>query len=177
MYLSTPRLTLRPWRADDATGLAAAGDDIRIWRTVRDRFPHPYTLDHAVDFIARQRAEAEVTSLAIEVDGVIAGGIGWFPGTDIQRISAELGYWIAVPFWGSGLATEAVGLVVPALFDRVPLLHRLFAVVASNNPASTRVLERNGFVCEGVMRQHSMKDGVIGDSLLYARLRRDLPHR
>jgi [ribosomal protein S5]-alanine N-acetyltransferase len=177
VILTSTRLILRPWQRDDADGLAAAGDDIRIWRTVRDRFPHPYTLDHAVDFIARQRAETEVTQLAIEVDGVIGGGIGWFPGTDIQRITAELGYWIAVPFWGSGIATEAVGLVVPALFNRVPLLHRLFAIVADNNPASARVLERNDFAREGIMRQHALKEGVIGDAWLYARLRGDPPHR
>jgi [ribosomal protein S5]-alanine N-acetyltransferase len=173
--LTSERLTIRPWHSDDAPGLAAAADDIRIWRTVRDRFPHPYTLDAANEFIARQRAEAEATQHAIVVKGTIAGGIGWFPGIDIQRITAELGYWIAVPHWGTGLATAAVGLVATALFDTVPLLHRLFAIVADNNPASARVLERNGFVREAIMRKHALKDGVIGDSWLYARLRDDRP--
>jgi ribosomal-protein-alanine N-acetyltransferase len=128
MYLSTPRLTLRPWRADDATGLAAAGDDIRIWRTVRDRFPHPYTLDHAVDCIARQTAEPEPTQLAIEIDDFIVRGIGWIPGADVQRITAELGYRVTVPYWGRGVATEAVGTVTSALRHRSaaapPVRHR-----------------------------------------------------
>jgi [ribosomal protein S5]-alanine N-acetyltransferase len=173
MILRGTHSLLRPWQVDDAPALAAAANDIRIWRTVRDRFPHPYTLDAANQYIALHSPPADITQLAITVNHTVVGGIGWIPGTDIHRITAELGYWLGVDFWGRGIATDAVRTLTPALFAAHPILHRLFAVVSDNNPASVRVLEQGGFTREGTLRQNAIKDGVVGDSILYARVRTD----
>ncbi len=76
----------------------------------------------------------------IEVEGRAAGGIGLHPGHDVNRLTAELGYWLAEPFWGRGIATAAVRAIVPHGFASLPL-NRIEAYVYANNPASARVLE------------------------------------
>lgn len=173
MILHTVRATLRPWHPDDAPALASVANDIRIWRTVRDRFPHPYTLADAELFIALQLAAERATNLAIVVDGQVAGGIGWIPGSDVNRLSAELGYWLGPAYWGRGIAREAVSTLTQALFTGDAPFHRLFAIVAAGNTASARVLEATGFRHEGTLRESAIKEGVLRDELVYGRLRTD----
>ena len=90
----------------------------------------------------------------------------------MHRCTAELGYWLAEPFWGRGVMTAAVTAFVAHSFQTLPL-QRIFASVYASNPASARVLEKAGFQFEGCMRKNVLKDGEILDSLLYARVRGD----
>ena len=88
----------------------------------------------------------------------------------MYRRSAEIGYWLAEPFWGQGIATRAVRALSDWAFASFDLV-RIFAAVFETNPASARVLEKAGFALEGRLRQSITKNGRTFDELLYARLR------
>jgi [ribosomal protein S5]-alanine N-acetyltransferase len=142
-----------------------------VWRNLRDAFPHPYTLDDADAFIGRVRRSSPRTVFAIEVDGGVAGAIGFFPHTDVERVGAEIGYWLGRPFHGRGIMTAAVRAVVEHAFARHPELQRIWAVPFAWNPASARVLQKAGFQLEGTLRRSALKDGQLVDQWMYARLR------
>src|SRR3954471_24123958 len=97
--------TLRPFRESDVDSLAAVANDRDIWLNLRDRFPHPYTRENAVTFIGVCAAQKIQTNFAICVDDKAIGGIGLTPGTDIERVNAEIGYWIGRAYWGRGIVT------------------------------------------------------------------------
>lgn len=109
----------------------------------------------------------EPTSWAIEVDGLAVGGIGVTLKEGIYLKSAEFGYWLGEPYWGRGTMTEAVKAVSSYAMRRFGLI-RLEAPVFEWNPASMRVLEKCGFVREGVLRASAVKDGQVIDRVLYA---------
>jgi [ribosomal protein S5]-alanine N-acetyltransferase len=174
MKIDTERLTLRPWERGDIDVLAEIANDRRIWVNLRDRFPHPYTRADAEMWISIcENAPAPPLSFAIEVEGRAAGGIGLEPLADVHRSTAEIGYWLGASFWGRGLATEAVIAMARYGFERLGL-ERIQAQVFSWNESSTRVLVKAGFAFEGRMRRHVVKDGKVGDALLYARVRDDV---
>ncbi|HEV3410634.1 MAG TPA: GNAT family protein [Chthoniobacterales bacterium] len=170
MRLELTRCVLRAWRADDAPALAEALNNRNVWLKVRDHIPHPYTVADAETYLQRQADNEPAQTLCIEVNGNVAGGIGLHPGKDVNRLTAELGYWLAEPLWGRGIITEAVQAMVTHGFATLPL-ERIEAYVFANNPASVRVLEKAGFEFEGRLRRSVIKDGQILDSLLYAKLR------
>lgn len=158
---------LRPLVAADAASLARHANDRDVWLNLRDRFPHPYTLDDARAYIAAAAARPRQTSFGIVVDGEAAGNIGLMPGDDVERFTAEIGYWLGRAFWGRGVMTEAVLATTRYAFAELGL-HRVFAVPFAGNRASARVLEKAGYVCEGRMRRSAVKDGVVLDQWLYA---------
>ncbi len=160
---------LRPWRVDDLESLVRNADDREVWLTLRDRFPHPYTADAGRAWLAAASAEEPPTALAIDVGGEAVGGIGVVPGADVNRHAAEIGYWLGRRWWGRGLATAAVSHFVPWVHETFGFV-RLFAEVFETNPASMRVLEKCGFVREGILRAHARKDGRYLDQVVYGRV-------
>jgi RimJ/RimL family protein N-acetyltransferase len=129
--------------------------------------PHPYAESDALEFLARTAAEPRPTNFAVEVDGQAAGAIGVKLKDNIERIGAELGYWLGEAHWGRGIVSEAV----PAFTQwamREFQLKRVEAIVFEWNPASACVLEKAGYVREGTMRRSAVKDGQIIDRWLYA---------
>ena len=163
---------LRTFRPDDAPSLAANADNRAIWLNLRDQFPHPYRIADAERYIAAVRARPRPTSLAIAVDGVAVGSVSLRPGEDVERLSAELGYWLGEPYWGRGIVTAAVRAMTAHAFERLELV-RVFAVPFVRNPASCRVLEKAGYVREGRLRRSAVKEGVLLDQDLYAMVRAD----
>jgi RimJ/RimL family protein N-acetyltransferase len=163
---------LRPWRRDDALSLQRHADDLAVWANLRDRFPHPYSLQDARAWIELTAAGLPGVHLAIDVDGEAAGGISLEPQADVERIAAEVGFWLGRTHWGRGVMTQ----VVRALSDWA-LNHggwlRLYASVFETNPASMRVLEKAAFHREGVLRKSAIKDARVLDRVLYARVRDD----
>jgi ribosomal-protein-alanine N-acetyltransferase len=168
------RCVIRPWKDDDVESLVESADDLRIWRNLRDHFPHPYTRDDAVRWLGAVAQEVMPTQFAIEVDGKASGGIGVAVQPDVFRHSAEIGYWLGVGHWGRGIATEAVCAVSDWAFTRLNVT-RLFAGVFDWNPASARVLEKAGYSLEGRLRGAVVKGGHSMDQFIYARLASDPP--
>lgn len=163
---------LRPWRRGDEASLARHANDRAVWRNLKDTFPHPYTLRDAEEWIARNLDAEWLANFAITVDDAAVGGIGIEPGTGVDRRSAEIGYWLAEPFWGRGIATAALKAVTEWAFSTYDLV-RLHAGVYEWNPASARVLEKAGYTLEGRLRRSVTKDGVTMDKLLYAIVREE----
>lgn len=161
---------LRRWRMDDLESLLRHADDAEVERGLSDRFPHPYTRADGEAFLAGEVVDLRDPVFAIEVDGEACGGIGLRPGAGERRIGAELGYWLGRRHWGRGLMTRIVGLFAPLAMDALEL-RRLQAIVLDFNIASARVLQKNGFVEEGVMRHALLKYGQVHDLRLFARTR------
>jgi [ribosomal protein S5]-alanine N-acetyltransferase len=168
MRLDGRLCTVRSWRADDVAALVVHANDAEVARQLRDRFPHPYTPADAVAFI-RHAVEEASGNLAIDVDGEAAGAIGFVPGRDIERYSAEIGYWLGRRYWGRGIASDALRTLTEHLFREQHLL-RLFALPFAGNTASIRVLEKAGYEREGLLRSSSVKQGAPKDQYMYARI-------
>jgi len=171
MRLGLTLCTIRPWTLADAESLQRHANNRNVSIQLRDRFPYPYTIDHARTFLNWVTTRASPTVWAIEVDGEACGGIGIEQHTDVERVSAEIGYWLGQTVWGRGVATEALIAVTKEAFTRFELT-RLYAVPFADHVASVRVLEKAGYVREGHLRQSAIKDGTIRDQLLFAAYRR-----
>jgi RimJ/RimL family protein N-acetyltransferase len=154
---------------EDAEAVVREANNVNVARQLRDRFPHPYTRDNASAFLKAATTAAEASNLAIEVNGEAVGAIGYVPGIDVERYSAEIGYWLGESHWGHGIGTEALVLVTDHVFRTVNLL-RLFALPFADNIGSTRVLEKAGYVREAVLRCSSVKYGQPRDQALYAKI-------
>lgn len=103
------------------------------------------------------------------MNGEAVGAVGFVPGRDIERFSAEIGYWLGEELWGRGVTTEALSLATDHVFRELNFL-RLFALPFADNPGSVRVLEKAGYEREAVLRSSSVKYGVPKDQLLYTRI-------
>jgi len=161
---------LRPWRKEDAQQMAAIANNKNIWNNVLDSFPSPYTVMDALQWINRESTASPITKFAIEHEGKIAGGIGMIPFEDVYRCSVELGYFVGEPFWGKGIATNAIKAMVEHILKSQPLATRIFARVYEHNKASMKALEKNGFVLEGVQQQAAIKNGVVMDVFMWVKL-------
>jgi RimJ/RimL family protein N-acetyltransferase len=170
-------VTLREWARTDVPALAVLANDRRIWLGLRDAFPHPYSIDDAHRFIDAASLMRPQTYFAIVVSGALAGGIGYTLHTDVERVGAEVGYWLGVDFWGRGIATDAVRQLTRLAFARHPELRRLYAVPFTGNRASARVLEKAGYTREGTLRESAIKDGHVLDQFMYSILRHEAEER
>ncbi|MEW6130574.1 MAG: GNAT family protein [Acidobacteriota bacterium] len=167
MELKFENFTLRNFRAGDEPSMAHHANNRKIWRNLRDRFPHPYTLDDATWWIQYANSTIPVTNFAIAVDSEVVGGIGLILRDDVYRRSAEIGYWLGEEFWGKGMVTQAVRAMTDYGFANFEVC-RIFAEVFEWNPASMRVLEKAGYQFEGRLKKAVFKDGQIIDACIYA---------
>jgi [ribosomal protein S5]-alanine N-acetyltransferase len=165
--LALPTCIVRSWTPGDIESLTRYADSRSVWVNLRDAFPHPYTAKDARGFIRRAMAMRPETVFAIEVDGAAVGGIGYIPQSDVNRVSAEVGYWLGEPYRGRGITTEAL-IAVTAHAIAAHHLTRLFALPFAHNTASCRVLEKAGYTIEGVLRRAAIKEGVVLDQVQYA---------
>jgi ribosomal-protein-alanine N-acetyltransferase len=167
MRFEGEKSVIREWTRRDKAALVRFANNRNIWRNLAHVFPHPYTdadADWWFSFLAQM---LEPTAWAIEVDGLAVGAIGVTLREGIYVKSAEFGYWLGEPYWGRGIMTDAVTVASSYAMRRFGLI-RLEAPVFEWNPASMRVLEKCGFVREGVLRASAVKDGQVIDRVLYA---------
>ena len=167
MQLILKTCEVRSWRASDHDALVRHANNRNIWIHLRDRFPHPYTARDAREFIRQTLAQSPETTFAIAVGSEAVGCIGYQLQGDVERVSAEIGYWLAEPFWGRGIATEAlVATTGHAAAEHG--LTRIYALPFASNTASCRVLEKAGYRLEGRLRRSAIKNGSVTDQLQYA---------
>lgn len=164
--------TIRKWKLTDANNLAAILSNPKILNNLRDGLPYPYTAQDGRDYIsAMLSADSDNTfAFAITVDGKAVGSISAFRQDNIHHKTAELGYYLAEPYWGNGIMTQAVQLLCDDIFSHTDIL-RIFAEPFANNIASCRVLEKAGFQCEGLLRQNAVKNGAVLDMKMYSKLK------
>ena len=161
-------IEIRPWKTEDAGLLATICNNKKIWLNVRDRFPHPYTVANAVEWIAFAMNEKPIKSMAIIYIGNIAGSIGVVEKEDVYRKSIEIGYFLGEKFWGKGIATKAVALLLDYIKNNFDVI-RIYAEVFGHNTASMKVLEKNGFHLEGVRKKAVIKNNVIIDDYVWVK--------
>jgi ribosomal-protein-alanine N-acetyltransferase len=166
MELRTERLHLRKYRETDIPAMVALLGAPEVAATTL-RIPHPYTEVDARDYLSRQATNASSNWFAMFVakTGELCGGVGL--SVEEQHRRAELGYWIGVPYWGRGYATEAAREMLRYGFENLNL-NRIFAGVFNGNESSMGVLKKIGMTYEGTSRQHFLKWGKFLDDVQYA---------
>ena len=167
MHRNIGEYIIRDWSMGDAPSIARYANNRKIWMNLRDAFPYPYRLQDAESFISRVIEANPITVFAIANQSEAIGSVGLMVGKDVHRYTAEMGYWLAEPFWGKGIMTQAVKSMSSYAIRNLKL-HRIFAEPYSTNPASARVLEKAGFICEGILRSNVFKDGKVLDQYLYS---------
>ena len=158
---------LRPWHINDLDSLVKYANNPNIAKYLTDGFPYPYSKENGKEFIKNATADDPVHIFAIDINGEAVGGIGIHPQTDIQKKNAELGYWLAEPFWGKGIMTKAIKQITDFAFSTFEI-NRVFARPFGNNPGSQNILEKNGFVLEARFDKTLIKNGQLLDELIYA---------
>ena len=143
--LETERLMLRRPTLADVKAIARLANDRRIAENAR-RLPHPYSQDHAVDFVRGIAGDNRETVFLIENNHAPIGmvGIDWR-----EPETPELGYWLGVEYWGQGFATEAARAVIDFTFEEFDVEH-LISGARVANPSSRNILEKCGFQWSGV---------------------------
>ncbi len=161
--------TIRRWKMEDAPALARALNNRKVQDNLRDGLPYPYTENDAKVYIRAMLDADENTTFgfAILLDDQVVGSVGVFRRDNVHFRTAEMGYYIAEPFWGRGLGTSAVRQVCDYIFERTNII-RIFAEPYATNAASCRILEKCGFTCEGTLRSNAVKNGRVLDMKLYA---------
>ncbi|MBI3401144.1 MAG: GNAT family N-acetyltransferase [Acidobacteria bacterium] len=167
MRLTLHACDVRSWRATDVESLARHANNYNIWINLRDAFPHPYTKRDARTFIKGALGRTPETMFAIAVDDEAVGGIGFVMHPDVERVSAEIGYWLAEPFWKRGIVSEALAAVTKHAIATHHLT-RIYALPFAWNAPSCRVLEKAGYVLEARLRRSAIKNGQIIDQMQYA---------
>jgi ribosomal-protein-alanine N-acetyltransferase len=167
MEIKLKSCLVRSWRLGDADAIARHANNHKIWLNLRDAFPYPYTVQDAREFIKSLKDRTPETTFAISVNGEAAGSVGFVLRHDVERVSAEIGYWLAEPFWGRGIATEAL-VAMTEYAMATHHLTRMYALPFAWNAASCRVLEKAGYTLEARLRRSAIKNGLITDQLQYA---------
>lgn len=160
---------IRPWKIEDAGDLALALNNKKIHDNLRDGLPFPYTTQDAEGFIHDMLSanKDKIYAFAITIDDKVIGSIGIFRKENIHSRTAEMGYYISENYWGKGIGTIAAKKACNYVFHNTNIL-RIFAEPFSNNVASCRILEKAGFVCEGVLRRNAVKNGKVLDMKMYS---------
>ena len=168
--LETPRLKLRPYTEADIPELLPLIGTREVAATTL-RIAHPYTEQDANAFLELAKDPDKLwLAITLRSDGRQIGGVGLR--VEKQHQHAELGYWLGVPFWGHGYATEAAADILRYGFETLAL-HRIFASHFKHNQASGRILKKIGMKYEGCHREHLLKWDRFVDSELYGMLRRE----
>jgi RimJ/RimL family protein N-acetyltransferase len=173
--LETERLSLRPLTFADALWIQKVASDRQIADTMIS-IPHPYPDGEAEGYISKQIFEFEegrsVTFAIEQKPEKFYSGIIEIREIEREHSQAEVSFWLAVKAWGQGYMSEALKPVLCFGFEELSL-NRLYAYHMARNPASGKVLKKNGFVQEGLLRQRVRKWGVFEDVVLLAILRKD----
>lgn len=164
--------TLRPYRYGDEPSIAEQANNEKIYKPTL-LIPYPYTLEDARQWVERNVRLAEQESpldmnFAIEVGGKAVGSIGL--AHIVPGHKAKIGYWLGEEYWGRGIMTKAVNLLVQYAFEELGLV-RVYAGVFTWNKASQAVLKKAGFQLEGIHKKGVRKDGEFMNDHTYARVR------
>lgn len=168
-------IQLRPWSLTDKKAVAVLCDGADR-RFLSDRLPKPYTEADAESWLKLVMAQDGKNGIfrGITADGTLVGTISVERKEDVYRKDAEISYFLTAERWSQGIMTEAVRQICEEAFAQLDLV-RITGLVYEANQASRRVLEKNGFVLEGVMQKAVLKAGVLHNLCIYGKLRDALP--
>jgi len=163
---------LRNYSLDFAEKFAEYRNNETVLNNGYDKIPRPFTLKDAVELINLQLENKKPNRFFIFCDGEFAGEIGATVKEDVFRLNAEIGYFVAEPFWGKGIATEAIKLITDYIFANFDTV-RVVAGVFDFNKASMKALEKNGYYLESIRKNAVIKNGQIMDDCIWVKLKSD----
>ena len=167
-----PNFTLRYFKDGDQQSLVENGNNSKIFKNLKDTFPNPYTYADATWWIKfNEQTNKPATCFAIDIDGQVVGAIGIIIGSDIRRVTAEIGYWLGENYWGKGITVEALKQMTAYTFQHFSEIVRLWAAVFEYNKSSMRVLEKAGYEFEGIRKKGAIKNGMVIDEYVYVKFR------
>lgn len=163
-------ITLRDYESWDADRLVELANNENVSRYLIYTFPYPYTKEDAEWWIETGAHQNGAVTKVIQFEHTFVGSVGITPQTGWRSHLAEIGYWLGERFWGRGIATEALRQMTERTFSESPF-DKLFAPVLAPNAASMRVLEKNSYELEGILKKEVEKDGCRFDVHHYAKRR------
>lgn len=175
MEIDLGEYKIRSYHKNDIEALIKYANNRNVARNLRDSFPFPYTKKDAKEWLRSACNQSREMNFAIARQEELIGGIGLMTQPDVYRYSAEIGYWLAEPFWGNGITTLAVKEMTKFAFDNF-YFNRLFAAVFQGNIASARVLEKAGYKFEGEMRHSVFKEGLFKNQMMYSILKEEVDY-
>lgn len=158
---------LRKWNSNDLESLVKYANNWNIAKNMTDKFPFPYTKKHGKSFIEFANRENGNYIFAIDIDGEAVGSVGIHIQDDIHKKNAELGYWLAEPFWNKGIISAVILEIVKFSFSNFDI-NRIFARPFETNIPSQKCLEKNGFILEAKFKKAIFKNGIYLDELIYS---------
>ena len=167
MKRTSMNIELRRWSSADREALRDLCNAVD--RTfLSDRLPQPYTDGDAEWWLNRVETSEGIDGVfrAIVADHHVVGSISVERKADVYRFDGDLGYFLLTDYWNQGIMTEAVHQACELAFESLQL-NRITASVFQPNTASHRVLVKNGFQQEGIMRRAAAKDDRIFDVCIY----------
>ena len=164
--------TLRPWEISDLESLVKYANNINIAKYLTNKFPHPYTEIDGKAFIEFANSEDTIHIFAIDIEGEAVGGIGIHPQSDIYEKNAEIGYWLAEPFWGNGIVSKAINEMLDFAFSTYDI-DRVYGMTFQNNTGSQNALLKNNFVFEAHLKRTVFKNNEYLDEHIYGIRRED----
>lgn len=169
LTLKNDGVVLRKFRKSDAPRLVELANNEKISRNLTDAFPCPYTLPDAENFLSKILDQGIPAVFAIEYNGEYVGNIGLHERQDVYRKTADIGYFLGEPYWNKGIMTIAVNLITNYGFSKLGLARIQTGIFEYNIP-SMKVLEKCGFLKEGVFRKSVYKLNRLWDEIRYAKI-------
>lgn len=163
-------MEFREYNLEYAESFALIRNNPKVLDNGYDKTPNPFTKKDAVDFINLQLGKNPPQRFLIFYDNALAGEIGITIQDDVHRLCAEIGYFIAEPFWGKGLATQAIKEMTAYTFSNFEVI-RIIAGVFDFNKASMKALEKNGYYLESIRKKSVIKNGQIIDDYIWVKLK------
>ena len=173
MKIKFDKYKIRSFHSTDKEALIKYANNFNIAKNLRDSFTYPYTEKDAELWLTVALNQNPELNFAIANEVELIGGIGLMPQQDVYRFSAEIGYWLAEPFWGNNIATNALIAMTKFAFENFNF-NRLYANVFEFNPASEKVLQKAGYKFEGRMRKAVYKNGKFLDQMIYSILKEEV---
>ena len=163
------KIELKKWKLEDADRLMHICNYVDR-QYLSDRIPYPYTNDSAnwwLNMVFENEGKCALFR-KIVVDGEIVGTISIEQKSDVYRKDAEIGYFLLNEYYAKGIMSEAVSMICDLAFEELDIV-RITGLVYENNIASRRVLEKNNFVLEGIMKDAVIKNDVLHNLCVYGK--------
>ena len=175
IFLKGKGFILRPYRKEDYISIAKNENNKKIARNFPDNFPSPYTEKDAKEVIAQNLKwykEGTNLNFVIDIDGLAVGAVG---SSMIKNtpFMISFGFWLGEKYWGRGIITDAIKIYIKYIFSTLKKIQRIEASVYPWNEGSKKVLIKNNFKFEGILRKSVQKDGNIIDKYMFSKLRNE----
>lgn len=167
-------ISLVRWHEKHFHALYPLANNPKIAANLRDIFPSPYTIHDARHWIEHNIKFNPPQNFAIEYHGQLVGSVGCEIGKNELRTNMEILFWVGEPYWGKGIAKEAVQMFTEYVLGHFPEIKRIYSQVYDLNIPAMKVLENAGYEPEAILRHAYIKNGAIGDLFQFVIIREEV---